>query len=150
MQNLKKKMLTLKKRKNILKLKFSDFGPDLAPYRVSQTFLPPLPPGPTPLKSLHCLPLSSSSLSCSWTAPAADFDSYEVESRRYDDGSLVSVLKLARGVTAVTLGNLEAFRKYSVTVRVSSAGQTSPPTTHTTVTMIDRESFRLIWTLQRT
>lgn len=29
-----------------------------------------------------------------------------------------------------------------MTIRVSSAGQTSPPTTHTTVTMIDRESLQ--------
>lgn len=49
------------------------------------------------------------------------------------------MLRLAEGVTAVTLDHLEAYRKYSVTVRVSSAGQTSPPATHTTITMIDRE-----------
>ncbi|XP_062299423.1 receptor-type tyrosine-protein phosphatase beta isoform X2 [Scomber scombrus] len=93
---------------------------------------------PAPLKSIHCFPVSSSSLSCSWTAPLSDFDSYEVECRRHDDGKLTSALRLAGGVTAVTLDHLEAYRKYSVTVRASSAGQTSPPATHTTVTMIDR------------
>ncbi|KAM8907881.1 receptor-type tyrosine-protein phosphatase beta isoform 2-T2 [Spinachia spinachia] len=92
---------------------------------------------PSPLKSIHCFPLSSSSLSCSWSPPRSDFDSFEVECRRHDDGELTSVLRLASGVTAVTLDRLEAYRKYSVTVRVSSAGQTSPPETHTTVTMID-------------
>ncbi|KAI3366824.1 hypothetical protein L3Q82_009233, partial [Scortum barcoo] len=92
---------------------------------------------PSPLKSIHCFPLSSSSLSCSWSPPSSDFDSYEVECRRHDDGELTSALRLAGGVTAVTLDHLEAYRKYSVTVRVSSAGQTSPPATHTTVTMID-------------
>ncbi|XP_041819608.1 receptor-type tyrosine-protein phosphatase beta [Chelmon rostratus] len=93
---------------------------------------------PSPLRSIHCFPLSSSSLSCSWSPPPSDFDSYEVECRRHDDGELTSALRLAGGVTAVTLDHLEAYRKYSVTVRVSSAGQTSPPATHTTVTMIDR------------
>ncbi|XP_077956952.1 receptor-type tyrosine-protein phosphatase beta isoform X2 [Gasterosteus aculeatus] len=93
---------------------------------------------PSPLRSIHCFPLSSSSLSCSWSPPLSDFDSFEVECRRHDDGVLTSSLRLASGVTAVTLDRLEAFRKYSVTVRVSSAGQTSPPETHTTVTMIDR------------
>ncbi|XP_023118290.2 receptor-type tyrosine-protein phosphatase beta [Amphiprion ocellaris] len=93
---------------------------------------------PSPLRSIHCFPLSSSSLSCSWSPPLADFDSYEVECRRHDDGELTSALRLAGGVTAVTLDHLDAYRKYSVTVRVSSAGQTSPPATHTTVTMIDR------------
>ncbi|XP_041833313.1 receptor-type tyrosine-protein phosphatase beta [Melanotaenia boesemani] len=93
---------------------------------------------PSPLKSIHCFPLSSSSLSCSWLPSLTDFDSYEVECRRHDNGELTSALRLAGGVTAVTLNHLDAFRKYSVTVRVSSAGQTSPPTTHTTVTMIDR------------
>uniref|UniRef100_A0AAQ5WXJ3 protein-tyrosine-phosphatase n=1 Tax=Amphiprion ocellaris TaxID=80972 RepID=A0AAQ5WXJ3_AMPOC len=96
------------------------------------------PSGPSPLRSIHCFPLSSSSLSCSWSPPLADFDSYEVECRRHDDGELTSALRLAGGVTAVTLDHLDAYRKYSVTVRVSSAGQTSPPATHTTVTMIDR------------
>ncbi|XP_030575933.1 receptor-type tyrosine-protein phosphatase beta [Archocentrus centrarchus] len=93
---------------------------------------------PSSLKSIHCFPLSSSSLSCSWSPPHADFDSYEVECRRYDDGELMSALRLVGGVTAVTLDHLEPYRKYSVTVRVSSAGQTSPPATHTTITMIDR------------
>uniref|UniRef100_A0A3B4UK47 protein-tyrosine-phosphatase n=1 Tax=Seriola dumerili TaxID=41447 RepID=A0A3B4UK47_SERDU len=93
---------------------------------------------PSPLKSIHCFPLSSSSLSCSWSPPLSDFDSYEVKCRRHDNGELTSVLRLAGGVSAVTLDHLEAYRKYSVTVRVSSAGQTSPPATHTTVTMIDR------------
>lgn len=99
----------------------------------------PPPTGPSPLKSIHCFPLSSSSLSCSWSPPLSDFDSYEVECRRHDNGELTSALRLAGGVTAVTLDHLDAYRKYSVTVRVSSAGQTSPPATHTTVTMIDRE-----------
>ncbi|XP_022067914.2 receptor-type tyrosine-protein phosphatase beta [Acanthochromis polyacanthus] len=93
---------------------------------------------PSPLRSIHCFPLSSSSLSCSWSPPVADFDSYEVECRRHDNGDLTSALRLVGGVTAVTLEHLDAYRKYSVTVRVSSAGQTSPPATHTTVTMIDR------------
>lgn len=93
---------------------------------------------PSPLKSIHCFPLSSSSLSCSWLPPVSDFDSYEVECRRHDDGELTSALRLAGGVTTVMLDHLEPYRKYSVTVRVSSAGQTSPPATHTTVTMIDR------------
>lgn len=98
--------------------------------------------GPSPLKSIHCFPLSSSSLSCSWSPPLSDFDSFEVECRCHDNGELTSVLRLAEGTSGVTLDHLEAFRKYSVTVRVSSAGQTSPPVTHTTVTMIDRESMR--------
>ncbi|GLD73251.1 receptor-type tyrosine-protein phosphatase beta-like protein [Lates japonicus] len=81
-----------------------------------------------------------SSSSCSWSPPS-DFDSYEVECRRHDNGELTSALRLAGGVTAVMLDHLDAYRKYSVTVRVSSAGQTSPLATHTTVTMIDRPPF---------
>uniref|UniRef100_A0A3B3XXJ2 protein-tyrosine-phosphatase n=1 Tax=Poecilia mexicana TaxID=48701 RepID=A0A3B3XXJ2_9TELE len=52
--------------------------------------------------------------------------------------TLTSNLRLAGGVTAVTLDHLDAFRKYTVTVRVSSAGQTSPAATQTAITMIDR------------
>ncbi|XP_017294772.1 receptor-type tyrosine-protein phosphatase beta isoform X2 [Kryptolebias marmoratus] len=93
---------------------------------------------PSPLRSIHCFPESSSSLSCSWSAPLADFDSYQVECRRSDGGEMTSKLRLAAGVTAVTLNHLEAFRNYSVTIRVSSAGQTSPPTSQSAVTLIDR------------
>ncbi|XP_033845040.1 receptor-type tyrosine-protein phosphatase beta isoform X2 [Periophthalmus magnuspinnatus] len=93
---------------------------------------------PSQLRSLHCFPLSSSSISCSWVPPLSDFDSYDVECRRHDDRELTSALRLAGGVTTVTLDHLDAYKKYSVTVRVTSAGQTSAPTTHSTVTMIDR------------
>lgn len=93
---------------------------------------------PSPLRSIHCFPLSSSSLSCSWTPPLADFDSYQVACRRHDGGEPTQALTLDGGVTAVTLDHLDAFRKYSVTVRVSSDGRTSAPATQTAVTMIDR------------
>ncbi|XP_072310010.1 receptor-type tyrosine-protein phosphatase beta [Eucyclogobius newberryi] len=93
---------------------------------------------PSQLRSLHCFPLSSSSISCSWVPPLSDFDSYEVECRRHDDGELTSAFRLAVGFPTVTLDHLDAYKKYSVTVRVSSAGQTSPAATHSTITMIDR------------
>ncbi|CAF89510.1 unnamed protein product, partial [Tetraodon nigroviridis] len=113
-------------------------GASGGPVAISQPIQRSVRTSPAPLRSLHCFPRSSSSLSCSWTPPLSDFDSYEVECRRQDDGELISVLRLAEGVAAVTLDHLEAFRKYSVTVRLSSAGQTSPAVTHTTVTMIER------------
>ncbi|CAL9682662.1 unnamed protein product [Knipowitschia caucasica] len=93
---------------------------------------------PSQPRSLHCFPLSSSSISCSWGPPLSDFDSYEVECRRHEDQELTSALRLAAGVSTVTLEHLDAYRKYSVTVRVSSAGQMSPASSHTTITMIDR------------
>ncbi|XP_038161140.1 receptor-type tyrosine-protein phosphatase beta isoform X2 [Cyprinodon tularosa] len=93
---------------------------------------------PSPIRSIHCFPLSSSSLSCSWMAPLADFDSYEVKCHQHDNWELTKVLKLDGGVTAVTLDQLGAFRKYAVTIRVLSAKEMSPPVTRTIVTMIDR------------
>ncbi|KAK5849431.1 hypothetical protein PBY51_009074 [Eleginops maclovinus] len=93
---------------------------------------------PSPLRSLHCFPLSPSSLSCSWSAPLSDFDSYEVECWRHDDGQLTQAMRLSGSVTTVTLDQLEAYRKYMVTVRVTSCGEKSRETTHTTSTMIDR------------
>ncbi|XP_029901748.1 receptor-type tyrosine-protein phosphatase beta-like isoform X2 [Myripristis murdjan] len=108
------------------------------PTAMSQPIQRAVRTSPSPLRSIHCFPLSSSSLSCSWVPPPSDFDSYEVECRRHDNGELTAALRLAAGVTAVTLDRLEAFRKYSVTVRVASDGLTSQPATHTTVTMIDR------------
>ncbi|XP_054617384.1 receptor-type tyrosine-protein phosphatase beta [Dunckerocampus dactyliophorus] len=93
---------------------------------------------PAPLRSVHCVPVSSSSVSCSWSPPLSDLDSYEVVCRRHDDGHPMATLRLTGGVTTVTLDHLDAFRRYSVAVRVSSSGQTSPPATQTVATMIDR------------
>ncbi|KAM4615531.1 receptor-type tyrosine-protein phosphatase beta isoform 2-T2 [Polymixia lowei] len=93
---------------------------------------------PSPLRTLHCFPLSSSSLSCSWSSPSSDFDSYEVECRRQDNGELMAALRLAAGVTMVMLDHLEAHCRYSVSVRVGSEGMTSQSATQTAVTMIDR------------
>nr|XP_057923395.1 receptor-type tyrosine-protein phosphatase beta isoform X2 [Doryrhamphus excisus] len=93
---------------------------------------------PAPLRAVHCVPVSSSSVSCSWSPPLSDWDSYEVECHRHDDGHPMARLRLAGGVTTVTLDHLDAFRRYSVAVRVSSLGQTSPPATQTVATMIAR------------
>ncbi|XP_057710524.1 receptor-type tyrosine-protein phosphatase beta isoform X2 [Corythoichthys intestinalis] len=93
---------------------------------------------PSPLRSLHCVPASSSSISCRWSPPASDLDSYEVECRRHDRDELTSALRLEGGVTSVTLDRLDAFRKYAVTVRAASHGRAGTPTTRTAVTMIDR------------
>ncbi|XP_068442248.1 receptor-type tyrosine-protein phosphatase beta-like [Clinocottus analis] len=126
------------RRYNFTVVTISGGGAGGGPSVRSQPIQRSVSTSPSPLRSLHCFPVSSSSLSCSWSPPLSDFDSYEVECRRHDDGDLTSALRLAAGVTAVTLDQLEAYRKYSVTVRLSSRGQTSPPETHTTVTMIDR------------
>lgn len=113
-------------------------GAAVGPMAWSQPIQRSVRTSPSQLKSLHCFPLSSSSVSCSWVPPVSDFDSYEVECRRHDDGELTSALRLAGGITTVALDHLDAYRKYSVTVRVSSAGQTSAPASHSTITMIDR------------
>ncbi|CAG5926573.1 unnamed protein product [Menidia menidia] len=126
------------RRYNFTLVTVSGGGAKGGPVTRSQPIQTNIRTSPSPLRSIHCLPVSSSSLSCSWSPPLADFDSYEVECRRHDDGELTQELRLAGGVTAVTLDRLDAFRKYSVTVRVSSGGKTSPPVTQTTVTMIDR------------
>ncbi|XP_077357114.1 receptor-type tyrosine-protein phosphatase beta isoform X1 [Festucalex cinctus] len=102
------------------------------PIQTSITTSPSVP------LSLHCVPVSSSCVSCSWSRPASDLDWYEVECRRHDDGELTSALRLGGGVTTVTLDQLDAFRKYAVTVRVASHGRSGAPATRTAVTMIDR------------
>ncbi|XP_028305294.1 receptor-type tyrosine-protein phosphatase beta [Gouania willdenowi] len=108
------------------------------PTVISQPIQRSVRTSPAPLRSIHCFPLSSSSLSCSWSPPFADFDGYEVECHRHDNGKLMSALRLVGGVTSVTLNNLEVYRHYLVTVRVSSGQQMSTPVSHSTVTMIDR------------
>ncbi|KAK6292357.1 hypothetical protein J4Q44_G00369410 [Coregonus suidteri] len=93
---------------------------------------------PSRLRNMHCFPKSSSSISCSWTFPDSQWDSYTVEVRQQDSWELVYALRLARDSTLLNLENLQPHRRYSVAVRVASAGLSSPAVEENVVTMIDR------------
>ncbi|XP_077565723.1 receptor-type tyrosine-protein phosphatase beta [Stigmatopora nigra] len=126
------------RRYNFTVATLSGGGAGGGPLTTSQTIQRSVTTSPAPLRSLHCVPASSSSISCRWSPPVSDLDSYEVECRRHGDRELTSSLRLEGDVTAVTLDRLDPFRKYAVTVRAASHGRTGAPATSAAVTMIDR------------
>ncbi|KAG9280543.1 receptor-type tyrosine-protein phosphatase beta [Astyanax mexicanus] len=93
---------------------------------------------PGPVQSISCHPLSSTSLSCSWKAPVADYDTYLVECKKQSSADPVRKLTLGRDTTFQHFDKLEPFRNYTVSVKVMSGNRKSPATQDNTVTMIDR------------
>ena len=94
---------------------------------------------PSSVRNMHCFPVSSSSISCTWAPPLADYDAFEVMCRRQDSGELVSGLRLPGDSSVLVLDRLDPSRRYDVMVMTASAGLTSQPAHASVVTMIDRE-----------
>lgn len=89
---------------------------------------------------MHCRPQSSTAVSCSWTPPEADHDSYEVDCRRDDDsGERVYSMVVDRDAMQHQIEKLDPHRLYAISVRARSGGLSSPPATGGAVTMIDRK-----------
>ncbi|KAI4878056.1 hypothetical protein NFI96_011663 [Prochilodus magdalenae] len=93
---------------------------------------------PRPVQSIHCHPLSSTSLSCSWKPPAADFDTYLVECRRQGSKDSVYSLKVGQDSIIHHFDKLEPFRNYTISVTVMSGNKRSSAAQDSAVTMIDR------------
>uniref|UniRef100_A0A8B9HLD4 protein-tyrosine-phosphatase n=1 Tax=Astyanax mexicanus TaxID=7994 RepID=A0A8B9HLD4_ASTMX len=117
-------------------------------YNISLRTVSGGPPGPVTYSSfvyhtvrtgdISCHPLSSTSLSCSWKAPVADYDTYLVECKKQSSADPVRKLTLGRDTTFQHFDKLEPFRNYTVSVKVMSGNRKSPATQDNTVTMIDR------------
>uniref|UniRef100_A0AAR2L812 protein-tyrosine-phosphatase n=1 Tax=Pygocentrus nattereri TaxID=42514 RepID=A0AAR2L812_PYGNA len=93
---------------------------------------------PRRIQSLHCRPQSSTAISCSWSRPETDFDSYTVECSRQDSPALVYSQRTARNTTQYHITELEPYRRYSISVKVISDTMTSEAAEDSVVTMIDR------------
>ncbi|KAI4891813.1 hypothetical protein NFI96_007687 [Prochilodus magdalenae] len=93
---------------------------------------------PQRIQSLHCRPLSSTAISCSWTPPETDFDSYTVECSQQDSAALVYSQRTVRDTTLYHITELEPHRRYSISVKVISDTMTSEAAEDSVVTMIDR------------
>uniref|UniRef100_A0A4W4H007 protein-tyrosine-phosphatase n=1 Tax=Electrophorus electricus TaxID=8005 RepID=A0A4W4H007_ELEEL len=93
-------------------------------------------PGRVP--SVHCHPLTSTALSCSWKPPASDYSAYLVECRRQGSKEPVSWVMLARETTLQHFDRLEPFKNYTVSVTIVSEDLRGPTVQDSTVTMIDR------------
>ncbi|XP_032364750.1 receptor-type tyrosine-protein phosphatase beta [Etheostoma spectabile] len=93
---------------------------------------------PERVRGLHCRPQSSTSISCAWAPPDADYDSYTIECLQQDSRVLVYSRRTGRDTTAYRITQLEPHRRYSVSVKVISDGTTSAEARDSVVTMIDR------------
>ncbi|XP_067111009.1 LOW QUALITY PROTEIN: receptor-type tyrosine-protein phosphatase beta-like [Osmerus mordax] len=113
-------------------------GEDGGPVTRSQPIQRSLRTNPSSVRNMHCFPISSSSISCTWAPPLADYDAFEVMCRRLDSGELVSGLRLAGDSSVLVLERLDPSRRYDVIVMTTSAGLTSQPAHASVVTMIDR------------
>lgn len=95
---------------------------------------------PQRVPSLHCRPQSSTSISCSWAPPEADYDSYTIECLHQDSRTLVYSRRTGRDSSAYVITQLEPHKRYRVSVKVISAGVTSEEAQDSVVTMIDRKA----------
>ncbi|XP_053538070.1 receptor-type tyrosine-protein phosphatase beta isoform X2 [Ictalurus punctatus] len=93
---------------------------------------------PQRISSLHCRPLNSSEVLCSWSPPQADFDWYRVECFRQDSGVLVISNRMPRNSTLYHITNLEPYKSYNISITVISNNMASEAAEQNTSTMIDR------------
>ncbi|XP_069028817.1 receptor-type tyrosine-protein phosphatase beta-like isoform X2 [Embiotoca jacksoni] len=93
---------------------------------------------PERVPSLHCRPQSSTSISCSWGPPEADYDSYTIECVHQDSQTLVYSRRTGRDSTSYVVTQLEPHKRYTISVKVISARTTSDEAQDSVVTMIDR------------
>ncbi|XP_060784544.1 receptor-type tyrosine-protein phosphatase beta-like isoform X2 [Neoarius graeffei] len=93
---------------------------------------------PQRILSLHCRPLNSSAILCSWSPPQADFDSYQVECFRQDSGVMVNSSRMPRNSTLYYITNLEPHKRYSISIKVISENMASDAAENSTNTTIDR------------
>uniref|UniRef100_A0AAQ5ZFT0 protein-tyrosine-phosphatase n=1 Tax=Amphiprion ocellaris TaxID=80972 RepID=A0AAQ5ZFT0_AMPOC len=93
---------------------------------------------PERVQSLHCRPQSSTSISCSWEPPEADYDSYTIECLHQDSRTLVYSRRTNRDSTSYVITQLEPHKHYTISVKVISDRTTSEEATDSVITMIDR------------
>ncbi|XP_051808493.1 receptor-type tyrosine-protein phosphatase beta-like isoform X4 [Acanthochromis polyacanthus] len=93
---------------------------------------------PERVQSLHCRPQSSTSISCSWGPPEADYDSYTIECLHQDSRTLVYSRRTNRDSTSYVITQLEPHKHYTISVKVISDRTTSEEATDSVITMIDR------------
>uniref|UniRef100_UPI003AAE95FB receptor-type tyrosine-protein phosphatase beta-like n=1 Tax=Centroberyx gerrardi TaxID=166262 RepID=UPI003AAE95FB len=93
---------------------------------------------PERVLGLHCRPQSSTSISCSWGPPEADYDSYTIECLHQDSRTLVYSRRTGRDSTVYLITQLEPHKRYTVYVKVISDIMTGEAAQDSVVTMIDR------------
>ncbi|XP_043092464.1 receptor-type tyrosine-protein phosphatase beta [Puntigrus tetrazona] len=93
---------------------------------------------PHSTQNIHCFPLSSTSVSCSWAPPVSDYDSYVVECRKQGSRMPVYTYTLGQDALSKHFDKLEPFRNYTIYITVMSGEKQSSTTKTSVITMIDR------------
>ncbi|KAM7415227.1 hypothetical protein PAMA_019850 [Pampus argenteus] len=93
---------------------------------------------PERVHGLHCRPQSSTSISCAWSPPQADYDDYTIECLHQVNQTLVYSRRTGRLSTSYLITQLDPHKRYTVCVKVISDGTTSEAAWDSVVTMIDR------------
>uniref|UniRef100_A0A8C1EDH2 protein-tyrosine-phosphatase n=1 Tax=Cyprinus carpio carpio TaxID=630221 RepID=A0A8C1EDH2_CYPCA len=102
------------------------------------TYSSPVHRKPERVQSLHCRPQNSTAISCSWSPPKADFDSYTIECLRKGSQRMVYSQRTVKENTVYLIKDLEPHKQYIVSVKVISDSMTSEAVMENVVTMIDR------------
>ncbi|XP_062850734.1 receptor-type tyrosine-protein phosphatase beta [Trichomycterus rosablanca] len=92
---------------------------------------------PAEVQSIHCHPLSPTSLSCSWKPPASDYNAYLLECRKQGVKDPVYKYTLSADALFQHFDKLEPFRNYTVSVTVISGDKKGTAVQDSVVTMID-------------
>ncbi|XP_044211802.1 receptor-type tyrosine-protein phosphatase beta-like isoform X1 [Thunnus albacares] len=90
---------------------------------------------PEPVHNLHCRPQSSTSISCSWAPPQADYDVYIIECLHQDTQKLIYSQRTHS--TSYLIGQLVPHKRYTICVKVNSDSTTSEAARESVITMID-------------
>ncbi|KAM4676035.1 receptor-type tyrosine-protein phosphatase beta [Discoglossus pictus] len=93
---------------------------------------------PDRIHHLHCRPQNSTAISCSWTPPDSDFDSYSIECKKMGTDEVEFSKRIERDKSMLTIMTLVPHKRYSVSIKVHSADMTSQVVEESTITMIDR------------
>ncbi|KAJ8373768.1 hypothetical protein SKAU_G00043480 [Synaphobranchus kaupii] len=101
---------------------------------------------PERIQHIHCRPQSSTAISCSWSPPESDYDSYAIECLHRDSRVPVYSRRTGRESTLYNIPQLEPHKHYTVSVKVISDSMTSEAAEDSVVTMIDRPPLPAIAT----
>ncbi|KAF5893464.1 receptor-type tyrosine-protein phosphatase beta-like, partial [Clarias magur] len=93
---------------------------------------------PERVPNLHCRPENSTAVSCLWSLPQSDYDSYQVNCFHQDSGALVISSRMPGNSTGYYIANLEPYKHYSISIRVISDNVSSEAAEDSAITMIDR------------
>ncbi|XP_036375878.1 receptor-type tyrosine-protein phosphatase beta-like isoform X2 [Megalops cyprinoides] len=93
---------------------------------------------PERIQHIHCRPQSSMAISCSWSPPESDYDSYTIECLHQDSRTLVYSRRTGRDSTLYNIAQLEPHKRYTISIKVISDSMTSEAAEDSVVTMIDR------------